>query len=41
MKKIEKIEKFIADREKGFEVHNTIRSGRSLEVDPILLSSVI
>jgi hypothetical protein len=41
MKKVDKIEKFDSSRERGFKVHDVIRSGRSIEIDPLLLSSVI
>jgi len=41
MTKIKKIEKFESDSQNGFEVHDAIRSGRSPEIDPLRLATVI
>ncbi len=39
--KIKKIEKFEADPKKGHEVHDTIREGRAVNIDPLKISAVL
>ncbi len=40
-KKIENIKQFVGEPEKGFEIHDVIREGRSVTIDPLKLSAVL